>query len=169
MSAFIRREAVRVCPIHMMIRGHVEMLLEKFGTFEKDGVIEDLKLKTVADSIRWDYIREFIQEDQGCELVPLAASYFKQHKRQAEFLNTSRFIAFGHGKKTAGYASCRPENDHLVIQHLKIRQKLKNGVAKAFDAYLEAASDRLHRPALEPPDPPAALEPPAPPAGDEAA
>ena len=86
MSKFVRRETVRKCAIHQTIMERASEDLEHSGAFNKEEILETLGLIVMADSVRWDYIREFLQEDQGCELVPVAASYFKRHKRDEELI-----------------------------------------------------------------------------------
>ena len=93
MSKFVRRETVRKCAIHQTIMERASEDLEHSGAFNKEEILETLGLIVMADSVRWDYIREFLQEDQGCELVPVAASYFKRHKRDEELTSPERFIA----------------------------------------------------------------------------
>tara|TARA_R110000824_G_scaffold3913_1_gene18695 strand:- start:144 stop:572 length:429 start_codon:yes stop_codon:yes gene_type:complete len=116
--------------------------LEHSGAFNKEEILETLGLIVMADSVRWDYIREFLQEDQGCELVPVAASYFKRHKRDEELTSPERFIASGHGKKTAGFVSVTIQNDHLVVCRIGQRQKMANGAGEKFREYAEAVMER---------------------------
>jgi hypothetical protein len=120
------------------------------GVFEKDAILDQLNLKAMSDAIRWDYIRDFLQEEQGCELVPLASVYFKRHQRHDEIANPSRYIAGGHGKKTAGYAAITSNNDHLVVAKIKIRHAISNGVGEAFRNYLQAAENKRLTTGLKP-------------------
>lgn len=157
MSKFIRRETVRKCAIHQSIMEQASEDLEHTGAFDKDDILETLGLKVMEDSVRWDYIRDFIQEDQGCELVPVAASYFKRHKRDEELTSPERFIASGHGKKTAGFVSVTLQNDHLIVHRILQRQRMANGAGTKFREYAEAVQDR--RIALgAPPTPPQLLK-----------
>lgn len=137
MSKFLRREAAVKCKIHQEVKKAAIEKLGLHGVFEKDEVLDELQYKAVTDAIRWDYIREFIQEEQGCELVPLASTYFKRHSRAQEIANPSRFIAGGHGKKTAGYAAVEPQNDHLVVAKLKIKHAISKGVSIACESFTE--------------------------------
>ena len=138
MSKYMRRSVIRECAIHQSIMDRASEGLETNGSFRKVTVLEELGLKTVEDSIRWDYIRDFIQEDQDCELVPVAEKYFKQHKMSEELVNPERFIATGNGKKTAGFVSVVAETDHLTVRRLEQRRALANGVGKAFLIYAKA-------------------------------
>jgi len=142
MSKYIRREAVRACAIHQSVMDRAADDLEKSGAFRKEDVIDALGLRVMEDSIRWDYIRDFLQEDQGCELVPVAKSYFKAHLKIDEQANPEKFIATGYGKKTAGFISVIAKNDHLTVRRLQQRQALANGVGKAFRNYAEAVQEK---------------------------
>lgn len=142
MSKYVRREAVRACAIHQSIMDRAAEDLEHSGSFRKLDVIEALGLRVMEDSIRWDYIRDFLQEDQGCELVPVAERYFKSHQKVEEQINPEKFIATGNGKKTAGFVSVIADNDHLTVRRLKQRQALANGVGKAFRTYAEAVQEK---------------------------
>jgi hypothetical protein len=139
---YLRRAAAVACPIHRMIKDEAIQRLAHSGIFNKEEVLLALRFQAVSDSIRWDYIREFIQEDQGCELVPLAASYFTRHPRAEEHVNTGKFLAQGHGKKTAGYASVIQATDHLVVARIQYRESRKNGVVEKFAAYKKAVEKR---------------------------
>jgi len=142
MSKWLRKEKARACPVHMQVLEASAKQLELHGVFNKDTVLSGLNLSAMTDAIRWDYIREFLQDEQGCELVPLAAAYFKRHKVTEEHVNPAKFLAQGHGKKTAGYAAVVPDNDHLVVERLKCRQAMANGVGVAFQDYLVATEKR---------------------------
>jgi hypothetical protein len=141
-SKYIRREVVRECAIHQSIMHLASENLESRGAFRKLTIIDDLGLRAMEDSIRWDYIRDFLQEDQDCELVPVAESYFKQHQMSEELLNPEKFIATGYGKKTAGFVSVIVDTDHLVIKRLEQRAAVANGVGKAFRSYAEAVQEK---------------------------
>jgi hypothetical protein len=134
---YLHRKVARGCPIHTAVLETAVDQLVDFGVFSKDKVVDALNFGAIADSIRWDYIREFIQEEQGADLVPLASTYFKHHKATEERVNPARFIAQGNGKKTAGYAAVIPANDHLVIHRIKQRKAISNGVAESFHEYLD--------------------------------
>lgn len=139
---FLRKEVARACPIHTAVYERAVEALVLFGVFAKEDVIAALNFGAVADSIRWDYIREFIQDDQKTELIPLAENFFTRHKKVEERVNPGRFIAQGHGKKTFGYAAVTPENDHLVVKRIEQRKAMSNGVSDAFQAYLKKVNDK---------------------------
>lgn len=139
---YLRKEAAKACPIHTAVHNAAIEHLVNFGVFSKDIVIDSLNFEAVADSIRWDYIREFIEEEQKAELIPLAASFFTRHQRQEEYNNPEKFLAQGYGKKTHGFAAVTKRNDHLVIKRLEQRKAVSNGVATSFQAYLDNVDRR---------------------------
>jgi hypothetical protein len=137
MLKYLRKEVARSCPIHTAVADKAAAALADKGVFSKDAIIDTLNFGAIIDSIRWDYIREFIEEDQKCDLVPLAQTYFKRHPKVEERVNPERFLAMGHGKKTFGYAAVVPQNDHLVIARIEQRKAVANGVGRAFNEYVE--------------------------------
>lgn len=141
-TKWLHKTTARKCPVHQAVTERAGALLARNGCFRKDKVLSDINLSTMAESIRWDYIRLFLEEDQGCELVPVAETYFKKHTMAEEFLSPEKFIASGHGKKTAGFCAVNEYNDHLVICRVKQRKHMANGVGKKFYEYLEAINDK---------------------------
>lgn len=148
MSKWLRRDAAKACPVHMAVTDEAAKKLELHGVYEKDEVLRELNLSAMVDAIRWDYIREFLQDEQGCELVPLSAAYFKRHKTSEELVNPQKFIATGYGKKTCGFAAVIPENDHLVVARIKTRRAMANGAGRAFVGYCEAVEAKRVREGL---------------------
>lgn len=142
MSKYLRKDKARGCPVHMAILDECGRQLSLHGVFEKDAVLENLNLSAMTDAVRWDYIRNFLEEELGCEMVPLASVYFKRHKPEEERVNPQRFIATGHGKKTAGFATVTHENDHLYISRIESKKSMANGVGKAFEAFVQRVAER---------------------------
>lgn len=142
MSKWLRRDKAKECPIHMMVMEEAARQLSLHGVFEKEAVLDDMNLSAMSDAIRWDYIREFLEEEQGCEMVPLASAYFKRHKKNEEHVNPIKFIAQGYGKKTVGFAAVLPENDHLVVAKIDCKKRMANGVGEAFQKYLVAVETK---------------------------
>lgn len=143
MSNYLRKEKARQCPIHMAILDECADQLQLHGVFEKAAVLGRLNFEAVADSVRWDYIRDFLEtEIVGCEMVPLAQAYFKRHKVEEERVNPQRFIALGHGKKTAGFASVTQQNDHLFVQRIEHKARMSNGVGEAFRVFVSKVDQR---------------------------
>jgi len=142
MSKYLRKEKARSCPVHMAIMDECAKQLNLHGVFEKDDVLSVLSLDAMVDAIRWDYVRGFLEEELGCEMVPLAAAYFKRHKRSEEKVNPQKFIALGHGKKTAGFATVTQDNDHLFICRIETKRAMANGAGRAFEKYCEQVSQK---------------------------
>jgi len=154
MSKFLRKEAARKCLIHKAVRIEAALRLEQLGAFEKSAVLEALGFDAVADAIRWDYIRDFLQEDEGCELVPVVSLFFKsptakERKKSPLDLMPERYIAMGFGKKTAGFASVSQDaNAKLVLQRIKQRERVRNGTSEAFETFRKNVFNRAS-PALK--------------------
>lgn len=142
MSKYLRKDKARGCPVHMAVLDECGRQLSLHGVFEKSAVLEYLNLEAMADSVRWDYVRSFLEEEQGCEMVPLASVYFKRHKLEEERVNPQRFIATGHGKKTAGFATVTQENDHLYISRIDTKKKMANGVGEAFETFVQKVVEK---------------------------
>ena len=105
MSNYVRREHLEGCKLHREIFVEAHVLLDKHGYFTKQEVIETTKLEGVADGIRWDYVYDSLQKVlEGLELVPVASRFFTHPHSSGDRYVPMRFIASGHGKKTAGYA-----------------------------------------------------------------
>lgn len=149
MNKWLRKEKAVVCPIHKMVQAEASNRLAHSGDFSKEEILEALNLEAIEEAIRWDYIREFLETDHGCELLPVSAAYFKRHQKRDEQINPSRYIATGHGKKTAGFAAIIAKNEHLIVERVKQRKKVANGVAEALRKYVDAINKKLDQPALE--------------------
>lgn len=143
---YLRKDRALSCPIHRAIKDEAAKRLAHSGVFSKEEVLDALNFRAVEDAIRWDYVREFLQEDEGCELVPLALSFFEksrtEKRRMEEKVNPTKFLAQGHGKKTIGYAAVTSDNDALVVARIQYREKVRNGVDEKFRAYVKAVQDR---------------------------
>jgi hypothetical protein len=142
MSKYLRKEKARGCPVHMAIMDECSRQLSLHGVFQKDAVLEALNLEAMTDAVRWDYIRSFLEDELGCEMVPLASVYFKRHRLEEERVNPQRFIATGHGKKTAGFATVTHENDHLYVSRIEAKKSMANGVGKAFEEFVQKVSEK---------------------------
>ncbi len=148
MSKWLRRESARECPVHKLI---MEMAIERLsnhGSFCKDEILTSCNMQAMSDAIRWDYVREFIVEGLECDVMPVAASYFKRHPKMDELKSPERYLALGHGKKTAGYIAVTPENDHLVVCRVDQRVKQTNGVTSAFKSWITAVEKVRGAPVL---------------------
>lgn len=157
-ARYLRREKARRCPVHTAVLDACSERLSDHGWFEKEEVVNSLNFEAVSDSIRWDYIMDFLRTEEGGEFVPLAARFFKRHKHSERVDHPERFIATGHGKKTAGYANVELDNGQLAIRHLDSKRRIVNGVRNAAKRYAEELAKRALLPA--PADANPALPPP---------
>jgi len=142
-SRYLRRESARKCPAHQAILEEALDQLAEYGYFSKDDIVTAAGFPTqLSDSyLRWDYIIEFLKEDGDCELIPLAARFWKMKPNQ-RMLEPEKAIAGGHGKKTAGYALVSVDNGALAVKRLAHKRSLANGVGKAFRKYADALVKR---------------------------
>jgi hypothetical protein len=152
MTKFLRKEVALKCPVHTAVREKAAEYLELHGAFCRDTILSELSLEAMAESVRWDYIREFLQNDQGCELIPVSALFFKnprskERKESPMNIKPEKYIASGHGKRTAGYASVVPDEfAGLVLKRLDQRRGLKNGVGTAFAKFVVALQHKASLP-----------------------
>jgi len=142
---YLRREVARSCPIHSVVLDKCSDALADFGVFEKKDIIESLTFAAIEGAIRWDYISEFLAEDQGIELVPMAQRYFTRHPKAERAVAPEKFIAMGHGKKTMGYACVELEGGVFAIKRLQTKKAQSNGVGKAVSAFGDALLARRGR------------------------
>ena len=148
----LTREKARGCPVHSALFDRALDLLEDNGYFSKDEVTDACHFEAIADSIRWDYIKERIEETHGVNLLPVCSRFFRTHVegkdggriRTADERKVSpgKYLAGGHGKKTAGYCNVTLDDGKLAIKKLMNAQGLRNGVSKAFKTYLEEYQKR---------------------------
>ena len=153
---WLRKTKARVCPIHQAVLQSACDELHKHGYFSKDEVLEGLGFGAVAEAIRWDYIAEFIRDEEDEEIVPLAQAFWtgtkadKAAKRQItpelRKKNPGAYLAMGHGKRTAGYALVSVDDHRLAVKHLAFKRSLANGVGTSFR---EFATELQKRNALE--------------------
>jgi hypothetical protein len=147
-SKFLRREAAIECPVHTLIRAKAAEFLELRGAFSREEVLEATRLQAMAESIRWDYVREFIEKEQGCELIPVSALFFKSpHSKDRKDspikIKPEKYLALGNGKRTAGYAV------RLPLRRLEQRRGLTNGVGRAFTKFVDEVRAKGSAPVRE--------------------
>lgn len=150
MSKWLRREAALASKVYQEIIAEAIADLGNFGFFHKDDILEAADYTTVGDTIRWDYVAEEIKARLHTELVPLGSSFFTRHRHDEEVLNPGKFIAGGHGKKTAGYAAVIPENDHLVIHRVHQRAAQIEGSAEALIKNVNVIDEQRKKSGLTP-------------------
>jgi hypothetical protein len=107
------------------------------GHFSKADVLDRLGYSLMERSIRWDWIRTIIEDEQATKLIPLAPRYFKRHSRHDEALMPEKYIAGGNGRAAAGFANVIKPNGHLVFSALVKKQKTAGGFANAANKFLE--------------------------------
>jgi hypothetical protein len=153
MSKFLRRSVADKSPIYKAITAEALALLNTSSHFRKDTVITTLGLQAFADAVRWDYVRLMLQDQLGgVELVPVAEAYFqarieadgKMTKNTEELRKRlpERFVAAGHGKKTAGYVTVVPENEHLVIVVARRKDAQAKGTDRVANKFVRDALGR---------------------------
>lgn len=141
-----------LCPVHKAILNECAEQLASVGYFNKEEILSRNNLTEMADAVRWDFLIEFLsdpEDDWGLELVPLAQRFFKTPKKErdrTEFDSLSRYLAVGHGKKTAGYASVKLDNGRLAVRLAAHKAALRNGTAEAWKRYAERVVDQAELP-----------------------
>jgi len=169
-NTYLRREKARKCPVHTTILEVATTQLAEFGYFSKGDVLRENSLEAMEPAVRWDYIREFIEADYGIELVPLAQRFFdtvgkETHRRGGFTVETAvhralypqKYVAAGHGKRTAGYCNADFDNGRFAVVRLQHKREMLNGVAKAFNKFSEELAKReITQNALEAKAPPEA-------------
>lgn len=113
--------------------------------FRKDWVLKKAGLKVFEDSIRWDYIKRMIEARTGADtLIPVAAVFFKRNLSMGAHDTRHgvtvpptqyplRYMAAGHGKRTAGYVLAHVQNSHFVIAKFDLKRLRAAGTMKALD------------------------------------
>ena len=134
---YLRREIAIACPVHQAVLAKCADDLELSGRFKKDDVVKTLGFQAMESAIRWDYIVEFLREQQSVEVVPMAEAFWKQHKKSDRAIKPEKFMASGHGKKTVGYASVEMDGGVFALKKLKYKRTMANGTGEAFKTYAE--------------------------------
>jgi len=139
---YARREKIRLCAIHRALHQAGITRLGADGFFALDEVMEDAAFHGIStNSIRWDYLREWWQEDVGCELVPLAKEWFLSVKaRKAKGIPPpeiapQKYVAIGNGKATVGFANVTLCEGKLAIRKFQQKVAVANGAQNAVDKY----------------------------------
>ena len=154
MGKFIKKVTAQRCPIHQAILEECGKQLVEKGYFSKANVIEKLRFQAIEDSVRWDYIADFLAEPElghGFEVVPLAQKFFtstkadrakaaKETDSKGRPVNFGQYLAGGHGKKTAGYARVAFEGGLLALKRAQNYAGLRNGVGVAFESFRQAVA-----------------------------
>lgn len=156
-------EALNSAPYQALIKEGTA-LLKTQGYFSKDQVLEGSGMVTVGDSIRWDYLREFLEDASGVHLLCVSRGFFdkyvvdrkgKKVKRNGKPLTTAEhrrenpghYLALGHGKKTFGFALMKTDGGVLAIKVLGVKNKIANGTRVAADNYKAEVKQTMQLPA----------------------
>jgi len=141
MSKYLRREDAKSCPAHQaVIECGIDALAE-YGYFSKEDVIKESGMFAVRSALRWDYIAEFIKDEQNCELIPLSAKFWNM-KPVERIAHPEKALAGGHGAKTSGYALVSIDGGALAVQKLAQKRSMANGTGKAFREFADALVQR---------------------------
>jgi hypothetical protein len=90
LTAYPTKQQAAGCPIHRAIKEEAAKHLAATGVFRKEEVLAALGIEAMADAIWWEPICRFLENEHGCELVPLGVSFFRHHKGCGEL--PERFI-----------------------------------------------------------------------------
>jgi hypothetical protein len=139
MGAFIKYSTAQKCPVHQAIAEMAaDYLTRPPGVFHKEKVIDKCNMRAIASSIRWDYVKRMIEEEWGQPdmLFPLAQSFWTGPRDKDgnltvdesaldkdKVLNPGKYIASGHGKKTAGYGLICDETGHFALYVLRVLER----------------------------------------------
>lgn len=152
MTKFLRREKARGCPVHQVVLEAAGTMLELHGVFSKEEVLESTKMIAMGEAIRWDYVTEWLREEQGVELVPVREAFFKRHSKGRLERMPEKFLAAGHGVRTAGWASVsHGPNAPLVLRRLEQRKAMANGTGKKFHEFVNSVRNHASNQVLDHP------------------
>ena len=150
MSTYLRRSVAQQSDIYQSIVNRAAGYLMTHKFFRKSTIVDDLNLAAFADSIRWDYVRDMLQDKyQNVEIIPMAEAYFKLfievdgvRQKNTDKLQRrlpERFIASGHGKKATGYVLAVPDNGHFVVRIARTKEAVASGTKKAAERFTHNA------------------------------
>ena len=131
------------CPLPTGTRPRTAEICAKCSTRTLHSILRTEKIALGPGAIRWDFLRETIQELEGCTLIPVTAAYFEPHKVAEEIHRPDKFLAGGgHGKSAAGFASVVPQNDHLVLAKVRRLARVALGTVHNFREDRTAIGER---------------------------
>ena len=140
MTKYLKTSKAREDAIYQSIVWACIDQLTDSGSFSMDDIMDEVELVRVTrdafgavniepvgimvqpavfmgNSIRWDYVRQFIEEEMADDLIPVSAAFFKRHQVEKEKLAPEKYLAGGGSKKCTGYALACRENGHLAEKH----------------------------------------------------
>jgi len=150
MSTYLRRTVAEQSEIYQDIVDRAAGYLKTHKFFRKSTIVADLNLAAFEGSIRWDYVRDMLQDlYKDVEIIPMAEAFFKSwiHVDGVREQNTpelqkrlpERFIASGHGKKATGYVLAVPDNGHFVVRIARTKGAVASGTQKAAERFVNNA------------------------------
>lgn len=128
MKRFFKKNAAK-CAIHQAVVSVMHDQLINTGACSKQEALDLSGFEFAEEYVRWDYVREFVQDQLGEEIIPVAARFWKMtEKARREF--PERALASGYGKKTAGFAlvSWSPEIAQKMLEH---KERVRKGLTKS--------------------------------------
>jgi hypothetical protein len=155
---YAKREEIRKCAVHQAIYKACAERLQSSGYFSFDDVMDDAGFHGIEQgAVRFDYIRDWLQEDAGCELVPLSREWFMSKRARTANgipppeIAPERYIAGGR-KRTCGFANVTHCNGRLAIHRLEWKRAVAAGTARAANQYAGQLIDRnlITAPAITP-------------------
>jgi hypothetical protein len=142
---YLRRKAARKCAIHKMMKEAArEELIDK-GYFNKAEIFELAGIAPGFDeNLRWDYIIEFIEEEENVELVPVAKRFFEKMSEAGaddgeQVTHPKRFMAVGHGKRTVGYCNAEEHGGSFIAARIENSRQIGVGFSRSAEAMREKA------------------------------
>lgn len=129
-------------------------LKEAYGA-ELMGVTGDFfKSRHYSKQERDAYVKRHGEEPNGRPLRDQIISAQRDYEITGDATQmlklSGRALAAGYGKKTAGWASVRPDNMALVMVRLSRKVRTAAGIAKAGQALIDAGATRKALPLTEP-------------------
>lgn len=147
----VHKRTVRKCPIHRTLRDKAVDQLNERSKFEFAALLELTGFVAMEESVKWDFIHDFIEEDTGQELIPVADDYFRRHQFQDELISPEKYLAgAGGNKRTAGYIWFSKHTAHLVRHFFTKRCTMLEGSNKSYISSREKVIERLGKDAAPP-------------------
>ena len=128
-TGYIRKSSAAKCIVHRMVKECCIEELHNKGYFRKEKILKDLGIAS-DEGLRWDYLREFIEDETKVELVGVAERFF-QRQKECDYddegnpitvqTHPNRYIAGGSGRRTVGYASVVLYDGSFAVARIKTR------------------------------------------------
>ena len=132
----MRLASARNCLVHQKIIEVARDTLLRRGYFEKEKILDKAKLKTMAHSIAWHHVVTLLNEGpHEFELIPLGAGFFKAEDSADRLANPRKYLAGGHGGKTAGYCTMDYQDCAFAKPKLEQKKRVKDGAVAAHKSF----------------------------------